>query len=469
MSELPDQLNASEVDDLRSFMAYVQTKAPREHLTIAESMDSRWQLAAFTEALVKKMRMPIIEYQDVRNTAMPVVHNVCASLSRVAKDCDCTVAELECKLAAAYDHQIPPQAVADGPVRENSHTGDDIDLGQLPAIFYTDSQSKPYISAAHVVAYDPQSGSLNISFHRLMIEGKDKLAIYMTPDGHLDQIFQKNAQIGEHTSIAVFIGAHPLWSLGSLAAGSLSIDEFSVIGGLLGYSLPVVSGIDDEKLRIPAHAEIAIEGYVSHTQGIDEGPYGEAFGYVSEVRRRPLIQVTAMTHRNDPIFQDIVPGQLEHLTMTGVAVQVYLQKTLKEQFDCVTEVFLPSPMTAHVAVSEIIRDSSAKDILQQILSENRFIKHAVLFDEEVDISNAKQTQNALAMRVQAHRDVIVLPDQSGNGLDPSEIEGKTTKWGIDASSYSKYSQAPRQNQLPEDVVKALDVAGILERAKKKPA
>lgn len=432
-------------------------------------MDGRWHLAAFTAALVNKMRMPIIEYQNVINTEMPVVHNVCASLSRVAKSKGWSVSQLEEKLSAAYAHQIAPTLVADvdGPVREIRYTGDEIDLGQLPSIFYTDSQSRPYLSAAHVVALDPLSGTLNISFHRLMIAGRDKLAIYMTPDGHLDQIFQHNSRQGQDTPIAAFVGAHPLWSLGSLAAGSLSLDEFSVIGGLLGYSLPVVKGIYSEELRIPSHSEIAIEGSVSCTQTIPEGPYGEAFGFVSEINDRPVVQVMALSHRREPIFQDIVPGQLEHLTMTGVAVQVYLRKRLKEQFDCITDIHLPTPMTVYVAVSESVRYSSASNILKNILNENRFIKHAVLFDEGVDISNARQTHYALAMHVQAHCDVIVIAGQPGNGLDPSEIDGKTTKWGIDASSFAKPLQGAKKNALPEHVLASLDVAGILKRAERK--
>ena len=104
-------------------------------------------------------------------------------------------------------------------------------------------------------------------------------------------------------------------------------------------------------------------------------------------------------------------------------------------------------------------------MLEAILAGQRFVKHAVLFDEAVELADARQTQNALALHVQADRDVVVLKGQPGNGLDPSEIDGRTTKWGIDASGRAGRGGPPLRNRLPPRVVEALDVAGVLERAR----
>lgn len=451
-------------DDLRSFIAYLKEHSKREYLKIRDPLKGDWQLAAINQTLVSKMRMPVIEFANVENTNMPVVQNVCASLSRIAKSKGWTVPELEERLALAYDNLIEPEVKNDGPIRENILQGAEVDLSLLPAIRYTDTETNSYLSAAHVVAKDPVSGSLNISFHRLMVCGKNRLALYATPAGHLDRIHQHNAANGIDTPIAAFIGAHPLWSLGALAAGGLKLDEMAVIGGLCESALPVVKGLHDEQLLIPANAEIVLEGSLSCKELTAEGPYGEAFGYVSGVQDRPVFTVQSLSHRSGPLFQDIIPSQLEHLTMTGVAVQVYLQKSLLAQFSCVEKVFLPTAMTVYVAVNAGIRNASAHEIMSTILSEQRFVKNVVLFDDSVDISNAKQTQNAISMQVQAHRDILTMPDQIGNELDPSEIDGKTTKWGVDASTYGKYPTAPVKNQLPADLEDTLDINAIINRA-----
>lgn len=452
------------VHDLRGFIRTVSSQSARDYIAVREPLSGDWELAAFTTALVGKMRMPVIEYCCVHNTQMSVVHNVCASLARIAKSLGISVAELESKLETAYDNLVAPRIVLDAPVRENSLLGENVDLDILPSIRYTDTETHPYISAAHVVARDPDSGTLNISVHRLMKIDRNTLSIYMTPKGHLHTIFQHNAERGLNTNIAAFIGVHPLLSLGSLAAGSLDLEEYSVIGGLLGYPLPVVRGVFDQTLLIPAYAEIALEGELSFNAKILEGPYGEAFGFVSEVRERPMLTVKALTYRNEPYFQDIVPGQLEHLTMTGICTQVSLSRTLKQRYPCVTDIYLPTPMSVYIAVSDAITGDNCLDIMQNTLLEQRFVKHVVLFDHTVDITNTKQTQNAIAMHVQADRDILIISQQPGNGLDPSERQGLTSKWGINACSFTKYEQPPVKNRLPDHVLDALDVNRIFDNA-----
>ena len=406
--------------------------------------------------------MPVVEFNNVQNCDWPVVHNVCASLSRVAKSMGWTVSELESRLSEAYDNLIPATIVSDPPVRQNVETAGAVDLGILPGIRYTESETHPYISAAHVVAKDPASESLNISFHRLMITGRNTLSIYMTAGGHLDQIFNSNVEKGKDTPVAVFIGAHPLWSLGALASGSLALDEFSTIGGVLGYPLPVTQGLQDQQLKVPACAELVLEGYLSQDKTAQEGPYGEAFGYVSAAKQRPVLTVQSLSYRNDPIFQDIVPAQLEHLTLTGTALQVHLTKSLMQQYACVSRIHLPAPMTVYVAIKETKAMVTNRQILQTLLTQQKFIKHAVLFSDDVDLSNSKQTQTAIALHVQAHRDLVVVSDQPGNGLDPSEIDGHTNKWGIDACSAGKHSPTPGINKLPDNIAESIDLKAILK-------
>jgi len=450
--------------DLRDFLTFLKEHSAREYLPIDDALSGDWQLAAINEALINKMRMPVIVFNQVHGTSMPVVQNVCASLKRIAKSQGWSTEELEQNLAQAYTTLIPPQVLEDGPVRQNTVQGDDVDLSVLPAIRYTETETHPYISAAHVVAHDPNSGALNISFHRMMICGRNRAALYLTPNGHLDRIHKFNCANEVDTPIAAFIGAHPLWSLGALAAGSLELDEFSVIGGLCNKALPVVRGLQEPRLLIPAKAEIVLEGLLSYRSTTPEGPYGEAFGFVSEIKDRPVFEVQSVSNRDDPFFQDIVPSQIEHLTMTGTAVRVYLQKSLLEQFSCVTCVYLPTAMTVYLAVNSSVAEESSHDIMKTILYEQRFVKNVVIFDDVIDISNTKQTQNAISMHVQAHRDILTLTDQVGNELDPSEIDGKTTKWGLDASSYGKHVVPPLKNRLPVDIASDLDINSILDRA-----
>lgn len=450
--------------DLRSFLNSVSQQSARECLDIEDPLDADWELAACTVGFENKLRVPVLKYTNVRGTDFPVVHNVCSSLPRIARAIGESAEQLEHRLCEAYDRLIPPDKQTTGPVRDVVQLADELNLFQLPSIRYTESETSSYISAACLVAKDPVSEVLNLSFHRLMIVGKNQLAIYMTPGGHLHEIFMKNQQRGEDTPIAAFLGSHPLWSLGCLAAGSLQLDEYSVIGGLLGQPLEVVSALEDESLLVPARAEFSLEGVIKHNVNASEGPYGEAFGYTSRKADRPVVELSSISHRKNALFQDIVPGHQEHMVMTSAAIKVHLNRSLKAQYPWVSEVHLPAPMTAYVSAKDIATGSEVKQMIDETLRHERFIKTISVFDESVNISSAKETQKALAVHVQAHRDMVTIEGLTGNGLDPSEIDGMTTKWGIDATPSSVKEGVVRANTLPADVLQKVDINSILKRA-----
>lgn len=450
--------------DLRSFLVSVSQQSARECLDIDEQLDAEWELAACTVGFENKLRVPVLKYTHVSGTEFPVVHNVCSSLPRIARAMGESAEHLEQRLSSAYDTLIPPEKQPIGPVRDVVLLADELDLYKLPNIRYTESETSSYISAACLVAKDPVSKVLNLSFHRLMILGKNQLAIYMTPGGHLHEIFTKNQDRGEDTPIAAFIGSHPLWSLGCLAAGSLQLDEYSVIGGLLGQPLEVVSALEDESLWVPARAEFSLEGVIKHNVDALEGPYGEAFGYTSRKAERPVIELSSLSHRRNALFQDIVPGHQEHMVMTSTAIKVHLDRTLKAEYPWVSEVHLPAPMTAYVSAKSIATSDDVKGMIDETLRRERFIKTICIFDDSVNISSAKETQKALAVHVQAHRDLVIIEGLTGNGLDPSEVDGMTTKWGVDATATSVKEGDVNANALPAEVLQRVDINGILKRA-----
>lgn len=450
--------------DLRSFLKSVSQQSARECLEIDEPLDANWEIAACTVGFENKLRVPVLKYTNVSDCNFPVVQNVCSSLPRIARTMGESAEQLEQRLSSAYDTLIPPKKQATGPVRDVVLSSGELNLFTLPNIRYTESETASYISAACLVAKDPVSNALNLSFHRLMILDEKQLAIYMTPGGHLHEIFSNNQQRGKDTPIAAFIGSHPLWSLGCLAAGSLQLEEYSVIGGLMGQPLEVVSALEDESLLVPARAEFSLEGVIKHNVNAPEGPYGEAFGYTSRRAERPVVELSSLSHRSNALFQDIVPGHQEHMVMTSAAIKVHLNRTLKTEYPWVSEVHLPAPMTAYVSVNAMATSDMIKAMIVKTLHGERFIKNISIFDESVNISSAKETQRALAVHVQAHRDMIIVEGLTGNGLDPSEIDGMTTKWGIDATATSVKEGTVKANILPADVLKRIDIDGILKRA-----
>jgi len=350
-------------------------------------------------------------------------------------------------------------------VRHHVWRGEDVDLTRLPRMRYTEVETAPYLTAAAVVACDPDSGVLNVSYHRLMICDRRTAGIFMARGGHLHSIHRKHAASSADLPVAVFIGAHPLWSLGSLAAGALELDEFGIIGALLGGALEVVPGMLDPRLQVPARAEIVLEGTIRYDRWVEEGPFGEYAGYAMPRAAQPVFEVGLLSHRDHALFQDIVAGRVEHLTMTGVALRAHLERTLRRAYPAgILELYLPAPMTLFLKLDKSrLGGREVRDLIREVLLSQLYLKRLVCFDPDVELRSLQRTQWAVATRAQIDRDLVVIPDQPGTGLDPSEIDGKTTKWGLDATAKPDLEHYAPRNRVPTHVLDRIDLRDILRR------
>jgi len=451
--------------DLRSFLATVREEFPREFLTVERQVSPDYEIAAIVTKLEQRLRTPVLYFQHVDGSAMPVVTNVAASLPRIAKASGTTLEDLEQRLIDAYDQPRAPtiRPTDDAPVRKIVERGEAVDLGQLPQCRYTTSETRPYITAATVVAVDPESGVHNLSYHRLMLLDKRRTGIFMTPGGHLDRIVRSHAERGDATAIAAFIGSHPLWALGSLAHGSMDIDEYAVIGGLMGAPLDVVEGLNDPHLLVPASAEIVLEGRILPDETVEEGPFGEFSGYATVKEPAPVVEIDVISRREQALFQDIVAGRTEHLTLSGAAIRAYLKKTLKQDFDVVGDLHLPAPFTLYLQLDKgAFPHLEIRDVLSSILRDLPFIKYAYAFDPDIDLRNHRQIVWAIATRAQPDRDGLLLAERPGIKLDPSETGGRTAKWAIDATAKPSLGAFPPINQIPKAVLDQVDVNRLLK-------
>lgn len=427
-------------------------------------VDPEFQTAAILTKLEAKRRSPILYFRSVRGTPLPLVTNVAGSMGRLALALGCSLREVSARFQQATTFPIPPEVTSDAPVQAQVIAGDAVDLGMFPRLrYHQDDARSPYITAALVVARDPDTGVSNLSYHRMMIVDAKRTTIYMEPGRHLHGIHQKWAARGEAMPIAVAIGVHPAWSLGALYAGPASVDEYDVIGGLLGAPLPVASTVTGTGLRVPARAEIVLEGEVSATETLPEGPFGEFTGYGTGMTQSPVFHCRAITHRDDPIVQDIVSGGLEHLLLSVPALEHRTRRDATAACPGVTAVALPAPLTAIVAIDKESDDEPRK-VIDALLGDI-YAKHVIVVDAEVDPSDFGQVLGAMALHTQADTGVVVLEDRRGTPLDPScrSDDGRTTKMGIDATRPLRPARAVTKNRIPQAVLDSVDLDALLGR------
>lgn len=451
-----NQRNRKNVD-LREYLQFTRGKGQNAYREVNESISPRWETTAVVQGLAQKLRNPVICFQNVDGTELPMVTNVCCSFDRVAQSMGWTADELQARLGNALDEHAEPHVV-DGhqaPVREVSHEPSAFSLRAFPQLYYTQSQEQAYITAAIVIARDPDSGAHNLSFHRLMIIDETSAAIYMTPGGHLDQITKRDHVLGRRTNIAAVIGSHPIWCFASLVAGALDYDDYDVLNAVLEEPLPLTSSVLDPDLLIPAYAEFALEGYIDLDRTQSEGPFGEFLGYMAETATRPVVEFTHFSHRSEPVYQDIVAGQVEHLTMSSIGLRARLQRDYFGKYSAVADFWLPAAMTVFVSVNEAEPTSADVPVLMRdLLMQERYVKQVVCFDSTVDLRKQASVQSALACFVQADRDIHIYENCDGNGVDPSEIDAKTAKIAIDARSKGR----AETSKLPEDFLSEFDLS-----------
>ncbi|MFL6073337.1 MAG: UbiD family decarboxylase [Mycobacteriales bacterium] len=205
---------------------------------------------------------------------------------------------------------IPPRVLPSGPCQQNVQLGDDVDLLKFPTPLIHDGDGGRYLNTYGLnIVKTPDGSWTNWSVNRMMLVDRNRLACLIPPLQHLGIIKAQWAERGEPMPIAVALGVEPgLPYVGGmpLPAGE---DESHFLGAYFGEPLEMVQARTVD-LLVPATAEIVVEGYVSHTDTAPEGPMGEYPGYLdrSPATPKPVLHVTAVTHRDDPILPVAVAG-----------------------------------------------------------------------------------------------------------------------------------------------------------------
>lgn len=452
---------------LRAFLDEVRRARPADVVEVEERVSPRFQTAAIVTKLEERGRSPILIFRDVEHCSFPVVTNVCGSMGRLAMALGCSLKDVASVYGERAVQPIAPRLVerSEAPCQEVVLHGEDVDLGVFPKLVYhADDAQEPYITAAIVVARDPDTGKSNLSYHRMMIAGPRETGIFMEKGRHLDGIFQKYVARGEDMPICVFIGVHPLTSLGGLYAGSADVEEYDVIGGLLQEALPVVASVTQPGLAVPAGSEFVLEGKVSVTRTMREGPFGEFTGYGTGITQSPVFELEALTRRADPVFQDIVSGRMEHLVLSMPALEHRTLRDARAAVPGVTRVALVAPLTSVVALNKR-SDEEPRAIIEALLLSDIYAKHVIVVDDDVDPGDMRQVMAAVALQTQADAKVHVFSGEQGTPLDPSctSAEGKTAKMGIDATRTLQSPRTVTGNRIPQDVLDAVDVKALLRR------
>jgi UbiD family decarboxylase len=422
---------------VRDFVAAYEAAFPGDVVRITEPVGLDFDVMAVVLEYERRRRWPILLFERVRGHEMPIVANVVASRRALAFALGVPQARLAVEYARRIKETLKPTVVSDPPFTARVARGADVDLRALPIPTYFPGDASRYLTAGMLVARDPDTGVETEGYHRFQLKDRDTLGVSLHSRRRMFEYQRRAEAKGQPLPCAIALGLHPLVSMGSLAYPPAEIGKFEVVGGLLGEPLEIApcTTID---LYVPAAAEMVIEGEILPGVREPEGPFGEFTGYFSRRSTEHVFKAKAIAMRSAPWFQSIGSGRAgDHITTLALVREAEIWNALGRVIPNVTGVHVPlsgtSSFTAYVSIKQG-RPGEAKHVIPIVLGVDHYLKLVIVVDDDIDVMDESDVLWAVATRMQADRDLVVIGGSLGALLDPSaDDRGVTAKLGIDAT------------------------------------
>lgn len=422
----------------------------RGHLSrVKREVSPEYELGAVLRAL--KGERPLW-FEKVKGYSVPVVGGLGGSRKLMADSMGLEESELLPNMVNSIINPLPTNLVTQAPVQENVITPP-FKLGELfPIPTFHAEDDGPYYVSGILVVKDLDGKKRYTSIRRMKFIGGNRTNIVITSPELAEQ-YAYLEERGEPLEVAVMFGVVPAVILASQFSTHLfHADKLNVAGALLGNPLDVVKAKTVD-LEVLAEAEIVMEGRILPHERDQEGAFGELGGYYGGHGREPIVEMTAVTYRNNPIMQTIFPSSSEEKLSMCLVREMTLFSTVRQVVRNVKAVHVTKAAAARLhAVIQIEKRSEgdAKQAALAAFASDKDLKHVVVVDDDVDVFNPEDVEWAIATRCQADQDVFIIPGAKGSPLESSHnLRGVSAKMGIDATYPLSEKELFRRTSVPE--------------------
>jgi len=397
---------------LRSALSDLMSVLPNEVLEIDSEVSTEYEITAFAEEL--SIQSPVLVFKRVKNyPQFTVISNMFSSREKIAAYLGVKKEELNKKwvsiISRDYNYSI---SNGDGPVREIQYTGEKVDITALPVLTHYPQDGGRYITSGIIVARGID-GTVNLSFARIQVIGKNRIALSMHSRGHLWSYYLKFREIKRDMPISIVIGAHPIYYL--MAAARID-EEYRKVYGLIDDKL--IAGITND-LPVPANSEIVLEGKILWDKSFDEGPFTEYTGYLSNRSTKNLAQIDAIYMRRNPIYLEINPSNSkEHILLSGIAKEPIVESTIRSFLPSAYRFSVGWPLKGVHYVAMVYIENPDMGISKQLglmlLGLDHYLK--IVFVSE---NKAQLSLYAMLSQMLCSWDIDIIKGVFCNKLDPS--------------------------------------------------
>lgn len=389
-----------------------------------------------------KVDGPAMLFHNVKgHPGATVAIGVLASRERVARLFGCKKEELGRLVQQCAANPIEP-VVVEGPYpcQEVIHRAEDpdFDLNRLiPAPTNTPVDAGPYITLGMCYATHPDTGRSDVTIHRMCIQSKNELSIFLQPGSrHIGAMAERATELGQSLPISISIGVDPAIEVTSCfepPTTPLGFNELSIAGALRGRPVELCPCVSVKEHAI-ANAEYVIEGeivpgvHVVEDQNSHTGYAMPEFpGYNGAASHECwLIKVKAVTHRKNPIMQTCIGPSEEHVNMAGIPTEAsilgMIDKALPGKvLNCYAHRSGGGKYMAVLQCKKTVYTDEGKQRQAALLAFSAFpeLKHVILVDEDVDIFDTDDVLWAMNTRFQGNEDIVTIPGVRCHPLDPS--------------------------------------------------
>jgi 4-hydroxy-3-polyprenylbenzoate decarboxylase len=340
---------------------------------------------------------------------------------------------------------MKPKTVTRAPCQEVVLQGDAIDLARLPIQTCWPGEPAPLITWPLVVTQGPggdKRDTPNLGIYRMQVTGRNTtLMRWLKHRGGAQHHARWKDRKPEPLPAAVVIGADPGTILAAVTPVPDTLSEYQFAGLLRGAKVELVD-CKTVPLKVPATAEIVLEGHVSLTDYGDEGPYGDHTGYYNSVEPFPVFTVSAVTMRREPIYLSTFTGRPpDEPSVLGEALNEVFIPLLQQQFPEIVDFWLPPEGCSYrIAVVSMKKAYAghAKRVMMAVWSYLRqfmYTKFVIVVDDDINARDWKDVMWAMSTRMDPARDITVVEKTPIDYLDfASPVSGLGGKIGLDATN-----------------------------------
>jgi 2,5-furandicarboxylate decarboxylase 1 len=420
-------------------------KGLRDYLNVLEKNDelvvvNKKVNPLHVSALISDTNKAVL-LKDVDGYDMSIVGGLVRDAHKIALGLGCRHDEIGQRLLAAMQNPIETVTVKDAPLKDIIIKEKDIDLTLLPQVMQHEKDGGPYISSGVQFAVHEKWGK-DAGMYRHMFRTRNTMGVDFNSPNDIRLFYSEAYEKGKPLEMAVAIGLHPIELFAANCSAVTGLYEMTIAGGLRKEPVEMIR-CETIDVEVPANAEIVLECEVLPTGWTtDEGRYGEFHGISGDVKKNPVVKVKTITRRKDAIFHSLImPWEVYGLGAPNrelLAYNILKAARLRPKairttvgscnfFELIVSLDHPKPGEGKAAITALMAMMGVKLI--------------TVVDDDIDIYDDEQVRWALALRMQADKDVVIVSNLQAKHVDPSVRSSElpkgqmptTSKMGIDAT------------------------------------